>query len=127
MRVSLAREYEELLRNEGAHPKTGTGPLEFKGPVPVLGWARSKMVGMHTVDAPPPTRQPKCQAFASTTPSKMPSILAGDANQNAKQICKERADSQDFRSAAARLAYHEAGSLWFHERSGVCARAMLTR
>jgi hypothetical protein len=84
-----------------------------------------KMVGLHTVDAPPQTRQPKCQAFWTVTPSKMPSILERDANQNAYQICKEMGVVKIY-SAATSLGYLDARSLWFYEWKGVLG-AVLTR
>jgi hypothetical protein len=49
------------------------------------------MVGMHTVDAPPPTRQPKCQANLWGTPTNLPSKWEGDAKQNANQIAMAEA------------------------------------
>jgi hypothetical protein len=71
------------------------------------------MVGLHTVDAPPQARQPKCQAFWRVTPNKMPSKLAEDAKQNANQI--GLASKMPVSNAGMGiLLYHEPVELWFH-------------
>ncbi len=44
----------------------------------------------------------------------MPGILEGDANQNAKQICKEMGVVKTY-SPATSLGYLDARSLWFYE------------
>jgi hypothetical protein len=46
----------------------------------------AELVGMHTHDTPPPTRQPKCQANWKGTPTILPNKLQGHAKENAKHF-----------------------------------------
>jgi hypothetical protein len=80
------------------------------------------MVGLHTMDAPPPTRQPKCQAFSKGTPNKTPSKFVDDAKQIAKQSCNEKAGERSKYTPidAASSIYPDAGSICF-DRSPVDA------